>query len=452
MAASDRVPIDSARNQHALKVAGSYDDGDGYISDQEWTRYQQDLGNTWNAQTGWSNNGQPSHQAAASRASSHNSNKKLPDINTYNRTAYGSGSKKGTDKLSAHDLKRLESYGYGLQEIVDYAEKSYAEGSKGGAKADSVLNKFRDRLKNQSAQVAYTPPPAPPPAPAPTPAFTPPKQDEGSGLTPGQKVDLVKDVLDTGNNDQITGASGSGTNISKVNTQVAVDTGDIDVRNSTVSGSLVSGNQSTDNSLTATSGGKFLDNFMDGVAPSIDDGESSDLEVPALTPVGSGTSISSENTQTAVDTGDITAIDSYIDGDLVSGNKLTDNSLTITSYGGGGKGPGFNNMQLVSLYNALDDRDNRIRRDEGLTGSRFAGDVLKKVDVEFKPQDNIDNYYDAVTKSLSNNIAQATNMSSLLYGDLWNPNMTGIDWRVPNPTKKPEVDYTKSDEILSKIS
>ena len=448
--APDWVPDSAAKNAHAMKVAGGFDDGDGKIDDKEWTAYQQSLGNTWTKEEGWSNKGQPSHQAAASRASSHTSNKKLPDINTYNRTAYGSGSHKGTDKLSAHDLKRLESYGYGLQEIVDYAEKSYAEGSKGGGKADSVLNKFKDRLKNQSSQVAYTPPPAP--TPSPTPAFTPAKQDGGSGFTPGQKFDLVKGVLDTGNNDQITGASGSGTNISKVNTQVAVDTGDIDVRNSTVSGSLVTGNQFTDNSLTATSGEKFLENFMDGVAPSIDDGESSDLEVPALTPVGPGTSISSENTQTAADTGDISAVNSYIGGDLVTGTQLTDNSLTITSYGGGGKGPGFNNMQSMLLYNALDDRDNRIRIDEGRTGDRFAGDVLKKVDVEFKPQDNIDNYYDAVTKSLSNNNAQATNMTSLLFGDLWNPNMTGIDWKVPNPTKKPEIDYTKPDEIMSKIS
>ena len=395
------------------------------------------------------------HQEAASRASTHStnpSNNKLPDINTYDRTSYGSGAHKGTDKLSRADLKRLEDQGYSLQEIVDFADRSYMmEGSKGGGKALGLLNQFRDRLKSQNSQTLAQ-------QPASQPIAQPPKEESGSGFTPQQKYDLANSFFQSGNektDSEVTVGSGPGTNISKINKQLAIDTGDVTIENSNVDGPVITGNYKVDNSLTAISGQGFLKNYMDNVAPSIDDGGTDDLTIPPATPTeGSGFNLSDENNQSAIDTGAITANNSYIGGPVVSGNATWDNSLSIVSHGGGSAGPGFNNMQLATLYNALDDRDQRIREQDGRTGSRMAGSVLAGVDkgTGFKPQDQIDNYYDSVQKSLGYNTAQANSMTGLLYGDIWNPSMSGMEWKIPKENKKPEVDYTKSDEIFSMLS
>ncbi len=390
----------------------------------------------------------PAQQEAKSRATTYHA---PANIQNYDLTAAGAGATKGTNRISGKDINNMRDAGYATADIIKFAEGAIAGGSKYGQNTLNKLSKLRSAMEaNDKLDTS----PAPTPTPTPTPPVTPvepPKEDEGSGFTPGQKFDIVQGVLDTGNNTQAAGATGYGTNISRINTQVAVDTGDIDVRDSTVQGDLVSGNKTVDQSMTAVSGA-FLDDYMDKVAPSIDDGESVDLDIPAQTPTSSGTNISTENTQASVDSGDISAVNSYIGGDMVSGNKLVDQSMTITSHGGGGKGPGFNNMQLSQLYGGLNNLALAKENEGGSTGSRFAGSVLAEVDQVMKPQVNVNNYYDAVQKSLANDQAMATNFSSLLYGDMFNQAFKGLDWKVPNPTKKPEIDYTKSDEILSKIS
>ena len=121
----------SAQNQHAMRVAGQYDDGDGVISDQEWTKYQQSLGNTWSKSGGWTNGGQPQSNPSPSPAPTPSA-PKVSNINNFDRTSGGAGSQKGTDRLSASDLKNLRGQGHSLQDIVNYAEKSYGSGSKGG--------------------------------------------------------------------------------------------------------------------------------------------------------------------------------------------------------------------------------------------------------------------------------------------------------------------------------
>ena len=390
----------------------------------------------------------PAQQEAKERAASY----KAPvNIQDYDLTATGAGATKGTNRISGKDINNMRDAGYATADIIKFAEGAIAGGSKYGQSTLNKLSKLRSAMETND-KLDTAPTPAPTPAPTlPVTPVEPPKEDEGSGFTPGQKFDLVQGVLDTGNNTQATGATGSGTNISKINTQVAVDTGDIDVRDSTVQGDLVSGNKTVDQSMTAVSGA-FLDNFMDKVAPSIDAGESADLDIPAQTPTSSGTNISTENTQASVDSGDITLNDSYVGGDAVTGNKYVDQSMTITSHGGGGKGPGFNNMQLSQLYGGLNNLALAKENEGGSTGSRLAGSVLAEADQVMKPQNNINAYYDSVQKSLANDQALATNFTSLLYGDIFNPAFKGMDWRTPTAMKKPEIDYTKSDEILDKIS
>lgn len=338
---------------------------------------------------------------------------------------------------------------YSIDDIIKFAEGAIAGGAKYGG---NTINKLNKLIAQRDAQ------PAPAPAPPPTTFAKPPQQDSGSGFTPQQKADLANSFFESGNektDSEVTIGSGPGTNISKINKQLAIDTGDIDIQNSNVDGPVITGNYKEDNSITAIGGQKFLNNYMDNVAPSIDDGGTEDLTVPPAAPTGgSGFNMSDENNQSAMDTGAIIASNSYIGGPLVTGNASWDNSLSIVSHGGGGIGPGFTNLQLLALTNAMDDRDQRIREQEGRTGRRMAGSVLAGVGngTDFNPQEKIDNYYDSVQKSLGYNTAQANSITGLLFGDMWNPSMSGMEWKVPKENKKPEVDYSKSDEIFSMLS
>ena len=77
----------------------------------------------------------------------------LPNIYEYDRTAYGAGSNKDSDRLSGADLRNLESMGYGLQEIVDYSENMTASGAtKQGDKAQAQLDKYKAQIAQQLAE------------------------------------------------------------------------------------------------------------------------------------------------------------------------------------------------------------------------------------------------------------------------------------------------------------
>ena len=88
--------------------------------------------------------------------------KQVKNINRYDTTSYGSGSKKGADKLSVADIKELTRQGFSDKEVVNYVEEKWRGGTKGGNKAQSLLNQYKDRL---NAQAAPTPTTAPPKAP-----------------------------------------------------------------------------------------------------------------------------------------------------------------------------------------------------------------------------------------------------------------------------------------------
>ena len=91
------------------------------------------------------------------------------NIYSYDLDGYGAGFKKGTDRLSAIDLKNLKNQGYDLQDIIDYSENITASGTvKQGDRARQVLEKFKNRIKKGG-----TPDPEPQPEPEPTPNPTP---------------------------------------------------------------------------------------------------------------------------------------------------------------------------------------------------------------------------------------------------------------------------------------
>ena len=49
---------------------------------------------------------------------------KVDNIDNFDRSAGGAGAQRGEDRLSAADLKNLQSQGFSNQEIIDYSERS----------------------------------------------------------------------------------------------------------------------------------------------------------------------------------------------------------------------------------------------------------------------------------------------------------------------------------------
>ena len=454
MAASDRVAIDSARNKHAMKVAGSYDDGDGYISDQEWTRYQQDLGNTWNAKTGWSNNGQPSHQAAASRAAAHTSNKKLPDIDTYNRTAYGAGAEKGTDRLSGADLRRLEDYGYGLQEIVDYAEKSYAEGSKGGGAAQSVLDEFKNKLISQRSQPAHTPAPAAPPPKETGPRIVTGDKnitmgdidlgDYGKGKggsniisAPTGDINIAGDSINSRNNtgtiDERMGAGG-GSNI------LTAPTGDIGIGGDSVGSINNTGIIDKSMNVAGLGPSKDPDDFLDGeltsltnpnegVAAGIDSASADQDEVPGM----------DKQNVIAAPTGQINIAGDSLNS--VNNTGVMDYSVTVTEKGPGG---GLSNFGAAVAGMGLN--NNMLARDHNMYGAGQALNAISLADLGGS-QERIAKLDDAVNLSYLNALKKSDKYNQFLFGDPLHTRQYQPGQMYSFETKEP--DYSKAEEIYN---
>lgn len=108
-------------------------------------------------------------------------------IENFDLAAGGAGSSKGTNRLSAQDIKRLrEQGGFSRQEIVDYAENTdFGDGpGASGGKAQALLSKYKDAIKkNQDKEAASAPAqgttPKPQPEPTPTPAPTPTPEQTG---------------------------------------------------------------------------------------------------------------------------------------------------------------------------------------------------------------------------------------------------------------------------------
>ena len=120
----------------------------------------------------------------------------VENIEDFDLASGGAGAKKGTNRLSAQDIRRLrEQGGFSRQEIVDYAENhDFGDGpGASGGKAQALLNQYKDAIaKNQARkdeeqkeqpaaddtrlgseeETPTTPTPTPVPTPAPTPVVT----------------------------------------------------------------------------------------------------------------------------------------------------------------------------------------------------------------------------------------------------------------------------------------
>ena len=114
-------------------------------------------------------------------------------IENFDLAAGGAGASKGTNRLSAQDMKRLrEQGGFTRQQIVDYAENhDFGDGpGASGGKAQALLSQYKEEIKaKEGGNVPHplrgtptpevTTQPAPTPTPTPTPTATSPNGETG---------------------------------------------------------------------------------------------------------------------------------------------------------------------------------------------------------------------------------------------------------------------------------
>lgn len=96
----------------------------------------------------------------------------VKNIEDFNLSAGGAGAKKGTERLSAQDIKRLrEQGGFSRQQIVDYAEnQDFGDGpGASGGKAQALLSKYKDAIAANKGKKEEDVEPVTEPTTAPTP-------------------------------------------------------------------------------------------------------------------------------------------------------------------------------------------------------------------------------------------------------------------------------------------
>ena len=113
---------------------------------------------------------------------------KVDNLADFDLAAGGAGSKKGTERLSAQDIKGLKKHGgFSKQQIIDYAEShDFGDGpGASGGKAQKLLSRYKDKIANRPkpdevddnnttpVEPVEDPTPTSTPAPAPTPGVTP---------------------------------------------------------------------------------------------------------------------------------------------------------------------------------------------------------------------------------------------------------------------------------------
>ena len=109
-------------------------------------------------------------------------------IENFDLAAGGAGAKKGTNRLSAQDMKRLnEQGGFSKQEIVDYAENTdFGDGpGASGGKAQALLSKYKDAIKANQEKEPKPKPVTPKPEVTPTPTPEPTEEKKipvGGGM------------------------------------------------------------------------------------------------------------------------------------------------------------------------------------------------------------------------------------------------------------------------------
>ena len=183
-------------------------------------------------------------------------------IENFDLAAGGAGAKKGTERLSAQDIKRLRKQGgFSRQEIVDYAENhDFGDGpGASGGKAQALLGKYKDAIKAKKAEKAEGEVSEPVVEAAPAPAPTPVAQEtEGSAA--------IGDNSNAAGPQEAETAAGGGTqqNIQSGDGNISVNQQAID-NSRTYGGSTRffnyqgSGDQATDTPVSAATMGGFYD-------------------------------------------------------------------------------------------------------------------------------------------------------------------------------------------------
>lgn len=180
-------------------------------------------------------------------------------IENFDLAAGGAGSKKGTNRLSAQDMRRLrEQGGFSRQEIVDYAENhDFGDGpGASGGKAQALLSQYKDAIaKNKAKDNEEAPEPVQETAPAPTPVA---QETEGSAA--------IGDNSNAAGPQEAETAAGGGTqqNIQSGDGNISVNQQAID-NSRTYGGSTRffnyqgSGDQATDTPVSAATMAGFYD-------------------------------------------------------------------------------------------------------------------------------------------------------------------------------------------------
>lgn len=172
-------------------------------------------------------------------------------IENFDLAAGGAGAKKGTNRLSAQDMKRLrEQGGFSRQEIVDYAENTdFGDGpGASGGKAQALLSKYKDAIKANQEKESKPEPVTPKPEVTPTPTPEPTEERKipvGGGMMGDdnnyapqdqeQETEVVAsgDDSNAAGGQQVNTAAGGGSQ----SNQIAGD------------GNIVTNNQAIDNSV-----------------------------------------------------------------------------------------------------------------------------------------------------------------------------------------------------------
>ena len=185
-------------------------------------------------------------------------------IENFDLAAGGAGAKKGTNRLSAQDIKRLRKQGgFSRQEIVDYAENNdFGDGpGASGGKAQALLGKYKDAIKSKQAEEKAPEPvqettPAPQPTPTPTPTPTP-------GQTGPVEVEGNDNVTVTGDYEAELGDGAAAVQAGVISGD---NSGNVSVDNSRTYGGSYrnfeyngSGNPATDTPVSAATMGGFYD-------------------------------------------------------------------------------------------------------------------------------------------------------------------------------------------------
>ena len=129
-------------------------------------------------------------------------------LDSFDRTADGAGSEKGTDRFSGKDIRTAFdnrgdlSKAEGAQMVIDYALNSATDGSKMGGGSQASLDKLRGYVKDAESKPKPNKPkptrdPKPKPEPTPEPTPAPPSNTITDSIVADNA--LVADNINSGN-------------------------------------------------------------------------------------------------------------------------------------------------------------------------------------------------------------------------------------------------------------